>query len=123
MASENLPPQIISRLMTEIRDLVRFPVEGIEYLDKDATEDGSVFSSLAEIHAIIKGPEETPFLGGSFHMKLVLSDEYPNSPPRGFFLTKIYHPNVAANGDICVNTLKRDWAADTTVISNLDAIL
>jgi len=49
-------------------------------------------------------------------MKLVLSDDYPNSPPRGFFLTKIYHPNVAANGDICVNTLKKDWAPETTVI-------
>jgi ubiquitin-conjugating enzyme E2 S len=27
----------------------------------------------------------------------------------GFFLTKIFHPNVASNGAICVNTLKRDW--------------
>jgi ubiquitin-conjugating enzyme E2 S len=123
MTSENLPPQIISRLLTEVRDLVRNPVEGIEYLDKDAADDGAAFSSLAEVHAIIKGPEETPFLGGSFHMKLVLSDDYPNSPPRGFFLTKIYHPNVATNGDICVNTLKRDWTSDTTVRSHLDAIL
>lgn len=24
-------------------------------------------------------------------------------------MTKIFHPNVAANGDICVNTLKKDW--------------
>ncbi len=29
--------------------------------------------------------------------------------PVGFFLTKIFHPNVAQNGAICVNTLKRDW--------------
>lgn len=27
----------------------------------------------------------------------------------GYFLTKIFHPNVAKNGAICVNTLKRDW--------------
>jgi len=27
----------------------------------------------------------------------------------GYFLTKIFHPNVAKNGEICVNTLKRDW--------------
>jgi ubiquitin-protein ligase len=26
--------------------------------------------------------------------QLVLSEEYPNVPPRGYFLTKIYHPNV-----------------------------
>ena len=30
----------------------------------------------------------------------------------GFFLTKIFHPNVAHNGAICVNTLKRDWKPD-----------
>lgn len=27
----------------------------------------------------------------------------------GYFLTKIFHPNIATTGDICVNTLKRDW--------------
>ena len=27
----------------------------------------------------------------------------------GYFLTKIFHPNIANNGEICVNTLKKDW--------------
>lgn len=32
------------------------------------------------------------------------------SAPKGYFLTKIFHPNVApSTGEICVNTLKRDW--------------
>ena len=95
--------------MAEIRDLVRKPSEGIEYLDN---EDGD--NSVSEIHAMITGPEGTPFHGGKFHMKLVLSADYPSSPPRGYFLTKIYHPNVASNGDICVNTLKRDWTPEVT---------
>ena len=30
----------------------------------------------------------------------------------GYFLTKIFHPNIAKSGEICVNTLKRDWKAD-----------
>lgn len=60
-------------------------------------------------------PEGTPFVGGSFRLRLVLSEEYPNVPPRGFFLTKIFHPNVAENGDICVNTLKKDWTTDLTI--------
>ncbi len=30
----------------------------------------------------------------------------------GYFLTKIFHPNVAKGGEICVNVLKRDWARD-----------
>lgn len=51
-----------------------------------------------------------------------MSHDYPNTPPRGFFLTKIYHPNVATNGDICVNTLKKDWTADTTLKHVLQVI-
>ena len=27
----------------------------------------------------------------------------------GWFITKIFHPNVGPTGDICVDTLKRDW--------------
>ena len=27
----------------------------------------------------------------------------------GFFITKIFHPNVSEKGEICVNTLKKDW--------------
>lgn len=115
MASENLPPQIISRLMGEIRELVRSPPEGVEYI---ASED----SSVSEIHAFIDGPEETPFYGGRFRMKLVLSEDYPNSPPKGYFLTKIYHPNIANNGDICVNTLKRDWNPSVTIKHILQVI-
>ena len=51
----------------------------------------------------------TPYAGGSFRMKLVLGKSFPSEPPKAFFLTKIFHPNVATNGEICVNTLKKDW--------------
>merc|ERR1712119_35489 len=50
--------------------------------------------------------------GGQFRVKLVLSKDFPASPPKGFFLTKIFHPNVGGNGEICVNTLKKDWKPD-----------
>ena len=45
-------------------------------------------------------------------MKLVLGKNFPNDAPKGFFLTKIFHPNVAKNGEICVNTLKNDWKSE-----------
>ena len=54
----------------------------------------------------------TPYAGGLFKVKLVLSKSFPSEPPKGFFITRIFHPNVASNGEICVNTLKRDWKAD-----------
>ena len=54
----------------------------------------------------------TPYAGGYFKIKLVLGKNFPREPPKGFFITKIFHPNVAKNGEICVNTLKRDWKTD-----------
>jgi ubiquitin-conjugating enzyme E2 S len=39
----------------------------------------------------------------------VLGSDFPQAPPKGYFITKIFHPNVAKDGEICVNTLKRDW--------------
>ena len=108
MSAENLAPQVISRLLGEIRQLVKQPPTGITYVESDE-------NSVSEIHAIISGPEDTPFIGGNFRLKLVISSDYPNSPPKGYFLTKIFHPNVANNGDICVNTLKKDWTPEVTL--------
>lgn len=54
----------------------------------------------------------TPYVGGLFKVKLTLGKGFPTEPPKAHFLTKIFHPNVAPNGEICVNTLKKDWKSD-----------
>ncbi len=94
---------------------MRLPPDGVEYYENEE-------NSMSEIHATISGPEDTPFLRGLFRMKLVISSDWPNTPPRGYFLTKIFHPNVAPNGDICVNTLKKDWTPTTTMKHVLQVI-
>lgn len=52
---------------------------------------------------------DTPYFGGIFRLKLILCKGFPAQPPKAYFITKIFHPNVASNGEICVNTLKKDW--------------
>ncbi|GMI31034.1 hypothetical protein TrRE_jg6918 [Triparma retinervis] len=114
--AENLPPQVVTRLAKEVRKLATSPPEGIKFL---ATEE----ETLGEVHAEIEGPVGTPYEGFFFELKLVLGGDFPNSPPRGFFLSKIYHPNVnPSTGDICVNTLKKDWSASTTISHVLSVI-
>ena len=54
----------------------------------------------------------TPYAGGEFHVRLVLTKDFPQCPPKGFFITKIFHPNVSNSGEICVNTLSKDWKPD-----------
>lgn len=104
-----------SRMAREVRALAQTPPEGVTYVATEA-------DALTEVHADIAGPEGTPYSGARFRLKLVIGSEFPSAPPRGFFLTKIFHPNVAANGDICVNTLKRDWKPETTLAHILQVI-
>jgi len=55
---------------------------------------------------------QTPFEGGWFKLKLVFGPDFPQAPPKGFITTPIFHPNIAKNGEICVNTLKKDWKSE-----------
>lgn len=98
---ENLSPQVIRQLARELGELCSDPPEGIKVFSSD--ED------ITDIRAQIEGPAGTPYAGGLFRMKLVLGKNFPSEPPKGFFVTRIFHPNVASNGEICVNTLKKDW--------------
>ncbi|GAB0086795.1 Ubiquitin-conjugating enzyme E2 S [Sergentomyia squamirostris] len=101
---ENLSPQIIRQIVKEMHDISTNSPEGIKVQINE--------TDVTDIQAIIEGPAGTPYAGGAFRVKLALGKEFPSTPPKAFFLTKIFHPNVAANGEICVNTLKRDWQPD-----------
>lgn len=98
---ENVSPQVLRQVAKELLDLQKDPPEGVKiFMNED---------DITDIQATVFGPEETPYAGGLFRIKLVLSKHFPSEPPKGFFLTKIFHPNIAGNGEICVNTLKKDW--------------
>ncbi|XP_062229461.1 ubiquitin-conjugating enzyme E2 22-like [Phragmites australis] len=99
--NENLSPNVIRQLAKELKNLDESPLEGIKVIVND--------DDFTTIFADIDGPAGTPYENGVFRMKLLLSHDFPQSPPKGFFLTKIFHPNIATSGEICVNTLKKDW--------------
>lgn len=101
---ENLNPQVIRHVGKEVHGLSSEPLEGIHLLVNER--------DLTDVQAVIDGPEQTPYAGGKFRVKLAIGKDFPASPPKGFFLTKIFHPNVSSSGEICVNTLKKDWKAD-----------
>ncbi|KAH6904386.1 ubiquitin-conjugating enzyme/RWD-like protein [Coprinopsis sp. MPI-PUGE-AT-0042] len=64
---------------------------------------------MLDVTGIIAGPEETPYAGGYFKVRFVFTEEFPAAPPKCWFSTKLFHPNVGPAGEICVNTLKKDW--------------
>lgn len=92
-------------------------------------------SSKVQVNTLLHGETEiidtqsytvdTPYEGGYFQVKFAFTEEFPTAPPKceqnaslsllvlisiaGRMLTKIFHPNVSPSGEICVNTLKKDW--------------
>ena len=102
--TENISPGVVIGVAKELHKLSNEPLDGIKVTVNE--------EEVTDITAEIVGPEGTPFEGGVFKIKLVLPSDYPQAPPKGHFLTKIFHPNISKAGEICVNTLKKDWKAD-----------
>lgn len=95
-----LSPNGLRAAMKQLQEIRTNPVDGLTLRATD---------SLAEVEADLVGPVDTPFHGGSFHLVIVLGEGFPEVPPKGYFRTKIFHPNVSEKGEICVNSLKKDW--------------
>ena len=62
--------------------------------------------NMYEWRATIIGPEDSPYKGGLFFLNITFPTDYPFKPPKVSFVTKIYHPNINANGGICLDILK-----------------
>jgi ubiquitin-conjugating enzyme E2 A len=72
--------------------------------------------------AVIFGPDETPWEGGTFNLLLEFSEDYPNKPPKVRFVSRIFHPNVYADGQICLDILQAQWSPIYDVAALLTSI-
>ncbi|KAE8373022.1 ubiquitin-conjugating enzyme/RWD-like protein [Aspergillus bertholletiae] len=78
-------------------------------------EDSSS-DDLTQLTTLLAGPQGTPYSHGLWRVHLKIPDDYPKSPPKATFKTRIWHPNVEElTGAVCVDTLKRDWKATLTL--------
>ena len=79
--------------------------------------------NLLMLHAFVTGPSKTPYENAEFEIKIDMTDEYPFKPPKMFFQTKIWHPNISSvTGAICLDILSDKWVPSMTLYSTLTAI-
>eukprot|EP00095_Tigriopus_kingsejongensis_P001341 maker-scaffold1057_size73593-snap-gene-0.30 protein:Tk01341 transcript:maker-scaffold1057_size73593-snap-gene-0.30-mRNA-1 annotation:"ubiquitin-conjugating enzyme e2-32 kda" len=99
-SSGPMPPSssAIRALSLELKSLMEEPLEGTR--TKLVNED-----NLFEWEMAIFGPPDTLYQGGYFKTQLKFPNDYPYSPPTVRFLTKVWHPNVYENGDLCISIL------------------
>jgi len=61
------------------------------------------------------GPDDSPYSGGVFFLNIHFPTDYPFKPAKFNFTTRIYHPNINANGSICLDILKDQWSPALTI--------
>ncbi|CAE7415738.1 ubc-1 [Symbiodinium natans] len=86
------------RLIRDLKKLQSDPPQGISA--SPAQDD------IMSWTAVMFGPDDTPWEGGTFQLEVTFSEEFPTKPPHVKFLTKMFHPNIYNNGEICLDILQ-----------------
>ncbi|XP_058098875.1 ubiquitin-conjugating enzyme E2 2-like isoform X2 [Magnolia sinica] len=73
------------RLMRDFKRLQQDPPAGISGAPQD--------NNIMLWNAVIFGPDDTHWDGGTFRMTLQCSEDYPNKPPTVRFVSRMFHPN------------------------------
>lgn len=100
------------RLIKENKDIIKDP--------PSTCSAGPIGDDLFYWQGNIIGPPDTPYAGGIFNLDIKIPSNYPFEPPKVKFRTKVYHPNIDSDGNICLDILKDKW---TPVLSIIQVIL
>lgn len=102
------------RLMRDFKRLQEDPPTGVSGAPTD--------NNIMIWNAVIFGPHDTPFEDGTFKLTIEFTEEYPNKPPTVRFVSKMFHPNVYADGGICLDILQNRWSPTYDVSAILTSI-
>jgi ubiquitin-protein ligase len=85
------------RLSREYQKLTEEPIDNVTF-NVDPT-------NLLKWGFTIIGPHESPYEGGIYSGNIVFPSTYPTNPPKVIFKTKLFHPNVYPDGNLCISIL------------------
>ena len=55
-------------------------------------------------------------------MKVTFPEDYPNKPPKVVFKSRMFHPNIYDNGNICLDILDNKWSPMYDITAILTSI-
>lgn len=116
------PSPPTKRLLQELRAASTDPPLFLQHLGPK-TE-----SQLFEWEAVMRGPSNTAYENGLWHLTMSIPTTYPLVPPQIRFDTRIIHPNISfQSGEICLDLLKSKgeeggWTPAYTIGRTLEAI-
>ncbi|KAG4078716.1 hypothetical protein HA402_015306 [Bradysia odoriphaga] len=119
----DVQPLYANRICKDIRQFFTDPIPDI-MLSPDP-------ENLLISHAVIIGPEKTPYEGGFFYFYIKLPHDYPFSPPVVKLMTTNqntvrFNPNLYKNGKVCLSILNTwmgpQWSSGSTLSTVLLSI-
>ena len=70
-----------------------------------------IFSFIGQtVIGVMEGPPNTPYENGYFLFKFCINENFPFSPPKFYFISNIFHPNISENGYVSVDILEDQWS-------------
>ncbi|KAI0060803.1 ubiquitin-conjugating enzyme [Artomyces pyxidatus] len=104
----------MTALRWELKDVTEKPIDGIK---AEPVED-----NLFLWNCSVKAAPDSPYKNGTFHFKLEIPQNFPFKAPAVTFTTKIYHPGINEEGNICVAILRDQWKPSITLSTVLAVI-
>ena len=96
--SSNFPKRHRSRIIKNLVQNCNYPEYGYQ-----------IFSFIGQTAiGMMEGPPNTPYENGYFLFKFCINDNFPFSPPKFYFISNIFHPNISENGYVSVDIFERN---------------